>query len=225
MREVFLDTTYGWLGTSESWRPSLNKARESLPNMYDVYKTFLHSIINTLHDSLSYIFSFLEKLDTLPEIIVNLGLGILTILIPLAIAILTDYYQKRREPTTDFAVLDLHVILDEVFKIKMLLFYVGLIFTPMLIWEVSPALLRLMEIIISTVGIVSTVIIILHVYKWTKGNIWKYRFSYVNRIKKREDLEMVWRSVWQTTNIIPSNEKQFFDKFSSIIDQLLKYNE
>jgi hypothetical protein len=70
----------------------------------------------------------LSKINNFSNIIQGIGLALLTILIPLAIAILADIYQKRKK---EYAYLDLHVILDNVFKIKIIILSVFLIFLPM----------------------------------------------------------------------------------------------
>jgi len=69
--------------------------------------------------------------SSLPSWIQNLGLALLSILIPLAIAILTDLIQKKRSEATLYE-LDLQVILDHVFKIKPLIGFSVLIFLPFL---------------------------------------------------------------------------------------------
>ncbi len=181
--------------------------------------------INTIRKIINSISIILEKLDNLPNIVQGIGIALLTILIPLAIAILSDIYQKRKDQKIEFANLDLHVILDHVFKIKLLLLYVILIFSPMFLWEISSGPYRFIEIVLSIIGICFTSKIILDVYYWTKGSVLKFRFSYLEKLKKYKDFEVVWHSVWQTVNINTQNEREFFEIFSSIIDRLLENHE
>jgi len=68
----------------------------------------------------------LSKINNFSNIIQGMGLALLTILIPLAIAVLADVYQKRKEDEKEYTYLDLHVILDNVFNIKLLIFSVFL---------------------------------------------------------------------------------------------------
>ena len=80
----------------------------------------------------------LEKLKNFPDMMQRIGMALLAILIPLAIAILSNYYQKKEDKTKDFAILDLHVILDEIFRFKWLLGYFALIFLPTMFWHILP---------------------------------------------------------------------------------------
>lgn len=174
---------------------------------------------------LIYIFTNLEKLDYLPSVIQTIGMALLTILIPFAIAILTEVYRKRKGQNIEFRNLDLHVILDKIFKIKKLLIYITLIFFPIIFWEISPGALRFLEIIFSTIGIYLIIRTLLYNYLWIKGNVFKFRFSYLKSLKNYEDLESVWHSVWQTKNINTRNEKEFLKIFLSTINYLLEKNE
>ena len=93
-------------------------------------------IIDKIYDFLIiHLSEPLSKINNFPNIIQGIGLALLTILIPLAIAVLADIYQKRREENKEFTYLDLHVILDNVFNIKLLILSVFLIFLPMFFWE------------------------------------------------------------------------------------------
>jgi len=146
----------------------------------------------------------------------------LTILIPLAIAVLADIYQKRREEKKEFTYLDLHVILDNVFNIRLLILSVFLIFLPILFWDILTGLDILIAINITYIGILLVIGIIIKVYFWIKGNVFGFRFSYLKKLKNYNDLETVWSSVWQVKNINIQNENEFFKIFSPTIDQLLK---
>ncbi|MEM4888940.1 MAG: hypothetical protein QXJ64_05835, partial [Thermosphaera sp.] len=66
----------------------------------------------------------IEQVDNLPNYIQAVSLAILGLLIPFAIAILTEFYQKTRSPDEKFSRLDVLVILDKVFKIKNIIFYI-----------------------------------------------------------------------------------------------------
>jgi len=154
-----------------------------------------------------------------PTVIRTLGTAFLTILIPLAIAILQSIYRKRGTHT-EFADLDLHVVLDCVFKIKHLLFYVCLIFVPMLLWEAFPNY-RIVISLMSVMGIVLLGKIIYRGYKWVKGHVFRFRFSYLRHTNKHKDLETAWCSVWKVRGINVGNELSFFNIFSSKVNNLL----
>ena len=167
------------------------------------------------------VFRLLERWDSLPGAIQTIGIALLAIFIPLAIATLQDIYlHKRRGGNTDFVNLDLNVVLDKVFGIKRLLFYAALIFIPTLFWGISPGEFRLLEAVVSLVGITLLAISFFDIYHWIKGNVSEFRFSYLRNLNSNADLEIVWRSVWETKN--NSHEKQFFEIFSTKIDKFIE---
>jgi hypothetical protein len=183
-------------------------------------------IIDKIYDFLIiHLIEPLSKLHNFPNIIQGIGLALLTILIPLAIAVLADIYQKRKDEEKDFVYLDLHVILDNVFNIKLLILSVFLIFLPMLFWEVLIGLDRLIAIHFIFIGIILVVDIVFKISRWVKGNVFDFRFSYLEKLKKYNNLEIVWKSVWQVKNINIQNERKFFQIFSFTITRLLSLAE
>ncbi len=67
--------------------------------------------------------------------------------------------------------------------------------------------------------------ILINSYYWMKGNKFSLRFDYLRNLKNVKDVEESWYSVWQAEKINPQNEREFFEIFSSTIEQLLKNNE
>jgi len=163
--------------------------------------------------------------NNFPSLIPNLGLALLSILIPLAIVILTDFYQKKGKDDKSFSELDLHVILDTVFQIKRIVFYSFLVFLPYAFWDISYGFIRLFEAVLSLIGLVFIVSTILKIYYWTKGNVSIYRFSYLKTLEDPTDSIIAWRSVWQSREIGYGNELDLFDIFSSKIDEAVKHYE
>jgi hypothetical protein len=161
----------------------------------------------------------------LPSLIPSLGLALLGILIPLAIVILTDFYQKKGKDDKSFSELDLHVILDTVFQIKRIVLYSLLIFLPYAFWDISYGFVRLFETVLSLIGIAFLIKTILKIYYWTKGNVSTYRFAYLKALEDPTDLRIAWRSVWRSTEISYGNELDLFDIFSSKIDERVKQYE
>jgi len=164
----------------------------------------------------------LVKLNNLPNIMQGMGIALLTILIPLAIAVLADIYQKRKDEEKEFIYLDLHVILDNVFNIKLLILSVFLIFLPIFFWDILKDSHRFIAIILTFIGIKLVIVIIIKVYRWIKGNVFAFRFSYLKKVKKYDDLEIVWKSVWKAKRINIQHEKEFCKIFFSKIDHLLE---
>jgi hypothetical protein len=148
----------------------------------------------------------LSKMNNFPNVIQGICLALLTILIPLAISVLADIYQKRKNKENEFVDLDLHVILDNVFNIRLLIFSVFLMFIPMLFWEILIGLDKLIAVyfilICIILGIILVVNTIFKVYRWIKGNVFDFRFSYLKKVKKDDDLRVVWKSIWEVKKLI-----------------------
>jgi len=145
-------------------------------------------------------------------------------LIPLFIAILGDILDKKRNKMLDYAELDLHVILDYVFQFRELLFLVGLMFSPSFFWKYSEA--RIFIFFVWVISIVGVIKVILNGYKWTKGNVFDFRFPYLKKLKIPKDLESVWSSIWRVPysegRMDEKSESKFFDIFSNVINHLLR---
>jgi hypothetical protein len=170
--------------------------------------------------------SQVRQLDGITIVFQNIGLALLTILIPLAIVILTEVYKERGSPEkkTPLAELDLHVILEYIFRAKFLIGFSIMIFLPLAFWSLWNGSLALLLIIISGLGIGFTIAIILNIYNWLKADlftdIFSIRFSYL-KSKKAYEIVNVWKSIWNTENINMYNERNFFMIFSSGIDRII----
>jgi len=163
---------------------------------------------------------WLENPNIFPDLLWAIGMALLTILIPLAIAILGDILQKRKNKELDFVELDLHVILDNVLQFKELLILMALIFVPSFMWRNT--LGKVIILIYWLIGIFGVVEIIIHIYKWVKGNEYEFRFSYLKDLRNIEDLKSVWPSIWKVQKMDDQSEKQFFDVFSTAVERLFK---
>lgn len=159
------------------------------------------------------------------DIILRFDMALLTILIPLAIAIFNDVYQKRKYKNIEFAILDVHVILDYVLRIKSLLLYITLIFVPFALWAVPLNTLRFMLLLLSLFGSIMLTLRIMGVYYWIKGHGFKFRFAYLEELKNPDDFAPVWRSVWQAKNMDMWDQEKFFKIFSNKLEGLFQDDE
>jgi hypothetical protein len=181
-------------------------------------------LLNNLESLWSTIVNDIKSFNSAPALIQNIGLALLGILVPFAIAILIDVYQKKGRGRDDFEDLDLHVILDYVFNIQLLIVYSVIVFLPLVFWEISSWPIRLFELALSAIGQILIVRIIINVYRWTKGDVYKFRLSYLRQLKNSQEMEVVWRSVWAATNIERPYEIEFFRIFSTKIDGMISYH-
>src|SRR3990167_6439379 len=92
-----------------------------------------------------FIFSILKQSGDLLNILGMIGIALLTVLIPVAVAIFND---KK-----EFEDLDKNVILDHVVRARYFLVYLTLIYMPLILWAGSSQTLRLFELILWGIGI------------------------------------------------------------------------
>lgn len=155
-----------------------------------------------------------------PSVFQNAGLALLTILIPLAITILADIFQKRDDHALGFVQLDLMVILEEVFQIKWLIGYALLVFVPFAFWgrllPVDDVLL-----VLSGYGLLLLIAVILRIYQWLRGQVHKLRMDFLSREHPIEELVKSWQSVWNAKSIPDPEELEFMKLFSSKVRRLL----
>lgn len=164
-----------------------------------------------------FICSILKQSGDLLNILGMVGIALLTVLIPIAVAIFND---KK-----DFEVLDRNVILDHVVNARYFLIYLALVYAPVLLWAGSSYSLRFLELVAWGVGIYFIAMVLINSYYWMKGSKFMLRFDYLRKLNNPKDMEESWRSVWEAKNINTQNEKEFFTIFSTTIDNFLKNND
>ncbi|MBU1151261.1 hypothetical protein KJ632_00355 [Patescibacteria group bacterium] len=164
-----------------------------------------------------FLSEFFLRHPNLPDHLQTTGIALLTILIPLAIASLSEILNNKNSNKVELGKLDLHVILDRVFKIKKLIIYTALIFIPTTIFGLFNGVISLLLLALSVSGIILVVKIILTTYRWIKGNAYLARSSYLTQLEETEDLKVVWESVWTSTN----NYYRFYEIFADTMDKLL----
>jgi len=161
------------------------------------------------------IYEFLQ-IPQIPSFLHTIGIALLTILIPISIAI----FSGERE----YIELDRNVILDEIFRPKLFLAVLGLIFLPILFWHISELEFKIIELFLWIIGISLMIIILKNSYFWIKGNRYNYRINYLSNLKNDKDLAESMRSVWQKGGMDIKNEIDFSKIFSLKIDQNIKVN-
>jgi len=91
----------------------------------------------------------------------------------------------------------------------------------MFFWETLIGLDRLIAVHFTFIGLILIIDVIFKVSCWVKGNVFDFRFSYLEKLKKYNDLTVVWSSVWQVKKINFQHEKKFCKIFFLKIDHLL----
>jgi hypothetical protein len=160
--------------------------------------------------------------SNVPTVFETAGLALLGLLIPFAIVILQDVLGKRDEVKNPTSIWDKAVILDNVFKFKPLIVLSGLVFIPFVFWDLEVGIVRLIEIIIASVGILLLVRLLLRVYDWTEGNCAKYRKEYLEgKTIAEKSFKTTWKSIWGNKMTL-EDEAFYFNLFREKIDQEIK---
>lgn len=173
-----------------------------------VYSTvYYNHIMNTL--------SKLFGQDLLPNVMQNIGLGLISIFIPIAI------FLFDRQDDQKFKRLDKSVALDFIIKAPSLLWKIALIFLPLLAWDVASVPVKAALFILWLAGISMVTEALTNAYIWIRKERFSFRFEYLTKISFNNELEELWNSVWSSVKINSQNEEVFFEIFSKHIVFLL----
>ena len=167
------------------------------------------------------VFRFLNA-ETLPGLMQNIGLALLTIFIPLVIFLL-----DKKENTFDW---DRVVILDRVIRAKNLFVAVCFIFLPVFFWNFK--FLRILLFIIFVAAVIYIVRILINSYKWLRTlesqnqydpknfrNV--LRNEYLDSQKDWSEKEKIWGQTWRKTIDSNLEELNLVRKFISNINYLI----
>ena len=171
-----------------------------------------------IEQNISNIDTFFSQSGDFLNILGMIGIALLTILIPIALAIFNN-------DSDDFKVLDRNVILDHVVGGQFFIVYLTLIFFPLFLWTSLPISKRFWALFVWAIGILLLSKVLVSSYYWMKGKKFPLRFDYLKNLTHKQDMEESWRSVWETKNINAQNEREFFLIYSAAIDNLLKNDD
>jgi len=168
------------------------------------------------------LFRFLNA-ETLPGLMQNVGLALLTIFIPLVIFLL-------EETTFDW---DRVVIIDKVIKVKNLFIAICFIFLPLFFWNFR--FVRIFLFLIFVLAVIYIVRILINSYKWLKTlesqNLYDLnnfrnvlRNEYLDSQKDWAEKEKIWAQTWRKQIDSNPEEINLIRKFISNINYLVENN-
>jgi hypothetical protein len=167
--------------------------------------------------------SFISFLDQFPDVGGKIVIAFLTILIPLTIAVLQDYFTKKSEKKTpSFAKLDLHVILDHIVQINSLLVFAALPYISQMFWPILSQVFKIIFGAVIVFALVKISLVILNLYDWSKNKRDKYRLSYLESEISDDDLLVVWESLWSGRIADLRLEEKYFKTFVKLIEHRLE---
>lgn len=172
------------------------------------------------------IFSNANSLSEMGNYFHNINIALFTILIPLAIAVLSDYFRDKRNGNSkvNYSELDLIVIINSVFDVRLILITVLLSYFPSFFWTGSNFFVKDLLLIIWLIGVGILVKIILDFIIWIKDPF-HHRFKFLRKIKENDEYISAWSSVWKAKENNRNNEVEFFEIFSKNINYLIRKNK
>ncbi len=162
-----------------------------------------------------WVLQVLYKQET-ADVMLNISIAILTIFIPVAVAL---FFEPKEEQS--YAALDKAVILDHLINGPQILWQISLLFLPLFLWQIKYLPLHFLALILWGIGIYLVIMKLGHVYTWIRGNKFPYRFAHLKTAPINSDAENLWRSVWDTSSINFANEQEFFSIFKEKINSTL----
>lgn len=154
------------------------------------------------------------------------GIALLTILIPIAVAIFGE-----KAPGAKYKILDRNVIRDYVVRAKwLLLWLLGFLYAPLLFWGYplyfgGHYFRYLPYLLLWGIGVFGVLYIFSGIYRWIGGKQFEARKKYLQKLRASGNPEVVeesWRSVWEAKKANLSDEKEFFGIFRETVENLLK---
>ncbi len=164
--------------------------------------------------------------DILPVAMQNVGIALLTILIPVVLFI----FSLEKEALFEW---DKIVILDKVIEAKNLLVSIALMFLPLFFWDYNSLFFKFVLFLIFTGGVVYLIKILFNSYRWIKTVEIKeahdptnfrdfLRNKYLEEINNLPEKEKVWILTWRKDISNTIYERNLIKKFTANIDVLVK---
>jgi hypothetical protein len=186
----------------------------SISIINEVINGFINIFFNTIEFGIHFIDNLFIEQTGMSNIFLTTNIAIITVLIPVAIAIFFN------EDGGEFKALDKNLIIDYIVSAKALPFYLILLFLPFIFFHTNYFYLKLIVLIVWFYAILFFFGILKRSYSWIKMNRYKFRFDFLNKQMTLEDIEQSWNSVWASEKIDAKNERKFFDIFSKKIESL-----
>ncbi|MEW6408367.1 MAG: hypothetical protein AB1465_06810 [Patescibacteria group bacterium] len=164
--------------------------------------------------------------EILPTLMQNVGLALLTILIPLVLFI----FSLEKEALFEW---DKIVILDKVIEAKNLFASIVLIFSPLFFWNYNSSFLKFILFLIFLGGVIYLIKILFNSYRWIKtveiqgahdpSNFRdSLRNKYLEEIDNLPEKEKIWILTWRKDISNTIYERSLIKKFTANIDALIR---
>jgi hypothetical protein len=174
----------------------------------------------------------LRQSDNITLLIQNVGLALVTILIPIFVAAYT-------EKDKTFVLVDQQLLVGYLLKGIQILLDILLIFIPPFFWQLIDSyhlsyaqrmnnvylVFRLYLIALPIIGIYGLANKAIRAFSWLKGNKNISRFEFLKELKDTSVLDEIWRNIWINESPNVEVEESFLNIFYDKIDELLRSNK
>lgn len=155
--------------------------------------------------------------DTLPTLMQGVIGAVITLQIAFAIAVFTDILTKKDQPG---GVLDLHVVLDYIWRFKLTCVMVLCAFVIPFFFSSTGYIIKSIWFALWIIAFVLVIRPLFNIYNWVKGNRDTYRYFYLNSLNKGySDMEESWKSYWTQISQSVSADESFFKLFVKKINK------
>lgn len=164
---------------------------------------------------------FLSQKD-LHSLLQNFSIAILTVLIPIAIALFQAVLSQKKDDN-EFFDLDRHVVIDSVLRIWYLVIAVFLCFLPTLLWNIIPIGFKFLALLTWAQGTLVMLMILDTNLEWIKGGSTKMRIDYLSSLKpSKKNLAEVWELVWKIEKSLSFYERFYLESFTNLLNELFE---
>ena len=165
-----------------------------------------------------------DSAQNIPTLMQTVGVALLTVLIPFAIAILSNFLRRGEQgKDSAFLMLDLYVILENIFVVRYILMSAFLILIPPFLWDVVP-LYRFFIMFVWASGVIWLTTMIYEVYQWRTVQDSTLRFEFLDKIHGMDQLNAAWSSIWVAQNIDNRDERIYLKLFADNLELIVEDN-
>lgn len=166
----------------------------------------------------------LQNLD--PSLFQNVILGILALLVPIGVGILSFFFEERSKGKIQ-SNLELYILLRQVLKAKQIVFFSLIALLLLAIYELS-FINKVIALSFFTVYVIWLIGVPLkNIWKWFFENITDFSIKFLKGLSVRKDagtLITSWQALW-LGDAKGRNEREFTKIFISHIDEAIKYKK
>lgn len=161
------------------------------------------------------LFLYVTKSPNLLTVMQTIGIALVTVYIPVALFLFSQSGEDGHYENVDKI-----VILDYVINAKTLIFKMGLIFFPLLFWDVDFTITKIVLFTVWFIGVAATTQPIVKAYCWVRNPKFDIRIAYFVKHQKAFDNADLWKEMWEQRNGNISQIKKTCDVFFDTIDAL-----